>query len=1112
MALAVLLAVFAAFAASPPACAAKSFRSLAALDSLDARLARADYAAAESLGLALLLTGGPGGRAPSPRDSADVAERVMFAARRNYHEGRPAIRALAERALAIREAERPADSLRIAAALEGLAYARSGAGDRAGARALGERVLAIRSARLPAEHPDVARALHNLGTFAYAQGRFAEGLEFFRRAAEARIRAWGEANAEVAYSLNGEAACAYVLDRRELSDSLQRRILAIRERILPAGHPDRVKSLSAVALSAQALGDLSEAERFARRAVEAAEAYLPEEHVERTYADQRLAEVLREQGDYAASRTLNERVVASFTRHFGPYSNETLTALHALLLTLVRAGDYGEAERVARAQLDGLRRGHPTARDVGSALDDLAWAQFRQAQFDSALVNEREALALVTEALGPANSLAISVLTNLAAMEAGAGHYAVADSLYGRSIEAKTAKHGPASMQLANALEGQGAVREARGDLAGATDSYQRARAITEAGRPADDPLVGLALASVARISFLTGQRDTALTFALRAERIGREHFRTMAGALSEREALRYAATRVSALALALTLATDAKGVAPGKRFEIWDSVLRSRGLVLDAMIERRALTAQGDAETARLAADLALARSRRARAAIAAADSEGFAALERLRGEVDRAERALAQQSAGFRHRRQDAGAGLAEIASALPPGSALLAYVRYERGVIPGAAIREHAQGAPAYAAFVLRAGEQSVSVVPLGGAAALESAVGAWTRALATPPPADAAGARAAESECRKLGNAVRRAAWDPVAPALGAAQLVLVVPDGALHTAPLAALPEGRSGYLLEQGFTLHVLTSERDVLPRPAPPEGRGLLAMGGADFDRADSSRATPDLVAMASGPEASYRGSRSGCEAFARLRFGPLPGSGAEVAAISKTWEEARPQDAANDEVATGARASEALFKRSAAGHRIAHLATHGFFVDVGCALDSGSGSRGVLGLVPAAGSTAPVAAPPGENPLLLSGLALAGANLRAGAPAGAEDGVLTSDEIAALDLSGMEWAVLSACGTGLGELAGPEGVLGLRRAFLAAGAGTVFTSLWSVRDQPAREWMEALYRHRFAEGAGTAESAKLAALDLLRARRTSKAATHPFEWAAFLAVGDWR
>jgi CHAT domain-containing protein len=208
---------------------------------------------------------------------------------------------------------------------------------------------------------------------------------------------------------------------------------------------------------------------------------------------------------------------------------------------------------------------------------------------------------------------------------------------------------------------------------------------------------------------------------------------------------------------------------------------------------------------------------------------------------------------------------------------------------------------------------------------------------------------------------------------------------------------------------------------------------------------------------------------------------------------------------------VATGGAADEATFKRLAPGRRVIHLATHGFFLDLRCAPGGEGGTRGVMGLVPAASGPEP-SSPPGENPLLLSGLALAGANLRDQAEAGDEDGVLTADEIAALDLSGTEWAVLSACGTGLGEVAAGEGVLGLRRAFLAAGTRTVFTSLWSVRDKPTREWMAALYRHRLLDGAGTAEAARAASLDLLRSRRAQGRSTHPFEWAAFLAAGDWR
>jgi CHAT domain-containing protein len=146
-------------------------------------------------------------------------------------------------------------------------------------------------------------------------------------------------------------------------------------------------------------------------------------------------------------------------------------------------------------------------------------------------------------------------------------------------------------------------------------------------------------------------------------------------------------------------------------------------------------------------------------------------------------------------------------------------------------------------------------------------------------------------------------------------------------------------------------------------------------------------------------------------------------------------------------------------------------------------------------------------------DNPLVLSGLALSGANRRNDArdPKQAEDGVLTGEEIASLDLSGVDWAVLSACETGVGRVQPGEGVLGLRRAFEVAGAHTLVMSLWKVEDEATLLFMRELYGAR-ASGLSTAESVRTAGLKILAMQRRQGLPDQPYFWGAFVAAGEWR
>jgi CHAT domain-containing protein len=180
--------------------------------------------------------------------------------------------------------------------------------------------------------------------------------------------------------------------------------------------------------------------------------------------------------------------------------------------------------------------------------------------------------------------------------------------------------------------------------------------------------------------------------------------------------------------------------------------------------------------------------------------------------------------------------------------------------------------------------------------------------------------------------------------------------------------------------------------------------------------------------------------------------------------------------------------------------------LATHGFFFGDDCE-EPAAETRGVAG----ARKSEPAAAdsPAIENALLRSGLALAGFNHRADAPADAEDGVLTAQEVTSLDLSGVDWAVLSACDTSRGDVAAGEGVLGLQRAFRIAGARTLIMSLWSVDDAATRQWMRGLYRARRIEGATAADCARSVSLGVLEQRRRQGLSEHPFYWGAFVTTG---
>lgn len=171
----------------------------------------------------------------------------------------------------------------------------------------------------------------------------------------------------------------------------------------------------------------------------------------------------------------------------------------------------------------------------------------------------------------------------------------------------------------------------------------------------------------------------------------------------------------------------------------------------------------------------------------------------------------------------------------------------------------------------------------------------------------------------------------------------------------------------------------------------------------------------------------------------------------------------------------------------------QILHLATHGYFFPNMQKMDS----------IYLQQSSFQKRMRNGVNPLLRSGLAFAGANYvwrGRKIPADREDGILMAYEVANMDLFGVELVTLSACNTGRGDLHNSEGVLGLQRAFKAAGAKHLILSLWRVPDQETADLMEVFYQN-YLKGMSLEKAFRRAQLELSKSYP-------PFYWAGFIFV----
>ena len=381
----------------------------------------------------------------------------------------------------------------------------------------------------------------------------------------------------------------------------------------------------------------------------------------------------------------------------------------------------------------------------------------------------------------------------------------------------------------------------------------------------------------------------------------------------------------------------------------------------------------------------------------------------------------------------------------------------------------------------AFVAVRGRDTVRI-DIGPDSAIEEAAEAFRGAAESATKAD-------DPELAATAARLRTLVWAPIESLVPAdTRLLYWVPDGALATVPWAALPVGPAEALLGDRLMLVYLSSATDLTSRPTRRGGGSAVLVGGVDYAQVDR----PGVPAITGLRPLSER-------AGGMPRFSPLPGTADEIRVIEGILRDRNPP--APIIVLTADQVRERALRERTRGASLLHLATHGFVREsLGGSFSVPAGEEYRLrpGLERRVQSL---------DPMLLSGLALSGANVRT--QEDDDDGILTAMEASELDLDDADLVFLAACSTARGVGSAGEGFAGLVRGFTIAGARQVVASLWPVSDESTLLLARRFYEHRAVHPEAPAVASLSAASKAVRA---DKRYSVPRHWAAFVAYGAAR
>jgi CHAT domain-containing protein/tetratricopeptide (TPR) repeat protein len=971
------------------------------------------------------------------------------------------------RALAIRQKLAP-HSLIVAESLNALGNVALERGDLATARAYLERSLRIRKALAPGSR-DFALSLMGLGNLARRRGEVVRQEAYFSQALEVGDALTPTDRADVLDGLG--TACNQRPCSQQPQDYLQR-ALQIRQQ----WQPDSLAmagTLSYLGRSANNQGDLQQAEQDFSTALELRRRLAPGSlALAASLSD--LGVLARTRGNLAAAE-LCLRQALQIRRRLAPHGLAVADSLHNLGIVLWLRDDLDGARDYFEQTLQLRRRLAPGSPPLAQSLIWQGLLCMRRDELAASQMYFTQALELLEKDLSPDSLAVAAVLSNLGGVARARGELALAQEYYRKALGIQEREAQDSSAE-ANSLQSLAGLVRQQGDLAGAESYYRRALVIQEQKVPDSSAHAGglFALASLLRQEH---KREDAERLYAQGVDVLERQTASLGGTPEERSVFRarYENNYKDYVDLLVALG----------RSEMALRVLeRARAWALMEMLARAQVSVHGSA-------DRGLDRTKHSlEEEIGARSSYLIRLLDGMHTEAQLSELDRRLSELQDRYRETEAQIQLQNPAYAALTHPQTLTGQQVQDLLDDETLLLEYSLGPGA--SHVWAVTRTTLAVYGLPSRNIIEQAA-SRVRELMTArgrrPKESAAHQRKrlmlADAQYPAAARELSRLVLGPVAGLLENRRIV-IVSDGALQYLPFAALPapSGNADTPLVMEHEVTNLPSasvlaelRRQALARVAPP--KAVVVLADPVFDSRDErigSSAGTDAAAeltdsaaalweqsLSSGPR--HLTSQPNADRAAPVYLNRLLWTRLEAAEILKVTPAGEGLQALDFEASRATALSPQLSQ-----YRIVHFATH--------------------------------AVSDSEHPER-SGLVLSLFDQH-GHP---QNGFLGLEQIYSLNLPA-DLVVLSACETGLGREIGGEGLVGLVRGFMYAGATRVMASLWSVDDEVTALLMARFYKSLEQDGLSPAAALRAAQIEVRKDSRWSS----PYYWAGFQIEGEWR